>query len=82
MMGRAVRPHEAAAVQREQHRQVLQRDVMDQLIVSTLQEGGVDRDDRPHALAREACAERDAVLLGDADVEVAVREALLELDHP
>ena len=54
---------------------------MDQLVVGALQEGGIDRHHRLEALAGQARRERDRVLLGDADVVVALREALLELDH-
>ena len=72
-------PTRPRAIEREHDRQVLQRDVVDQLVVAALQEGRVDRDHRLHALAREAGGEGDRVLLGDADVEVALREALLEL---
>jgi hypothetical protein len=80
-VGRAVGADQAAAVEREDDRQVLDRDVVDQLVVGALQEGRVDRDHRLHALAGEAGGEGDGVLLGDADVEVALREALVELDH-
>ncbi|CAG9212845.1 hypothetical protein PSP6_310082 [Paraburkholderia tropica] len=80
-MRRAVRADEARAVDREDHRQVLQRHVVDQLVVAALQEGRVDRDHRLEALGCETARERHRVLLGDADVEVTVREALLELDH-
>jgi hypothetical protein len=38
----AVGAHQAGAVEREHHRQVLQRHVVDQLVVAALQEGGVD----------------------------------------
>ena len=52
---------------------------MDQLVVAALQEGRVDRHDRPHALAGEPRGQRHGMLLGDGDVEVALREAALEL---
>jgi hypothetical protein len=80
-MGRAVGADQAAAVEREQHRQVLDRDVVDQLVVAALQEGRVDRADRLQSLAGQTRGERDRVLLGDADVEVALGEALRELDQ-
>jgi hypothetical protein len=41
-VGGAVGADQAGAVQREDHRQVLQRHVVDQLVVATLQEGAVD----------------------------------------
>ena len=76
-MGGAVRAHQPRAVQHEAHRQVLQRDVVDHLVVGALQEGGVDgaeRLDSPR-VARPA-AKRHGVLLGDADVEGALGEGL------
>ncbi|MNS80830.1 hypothetical protein D3C72_1145270 [compost metagenome] len=77
----AVGADQAGAVQREHHRQVLQRHVVDQLVIAALQEGGVDRHHRLQALAGQAAGEGHRVLLGDADVVVAVRETPLELDH-
>ena len=56
----------------------LHRDVVDDLIVGALQEGRVDRAERLHALRGEAGREGHGVLLGDADIEDAVREDLGE----
>ncbi len=80
-MRRAVGADDARAIDREHHRQVLQRDVVDQLVVATLQESRVDRDDRLHALAGEPGGKGHRVLLGNADVEIAVGEALREFDQ-
>ncbi len=71
---RAVGADQAAAVEREHDRQVLQRDVVNQLVVAALQEGRIDRDHRLHAVACQAGGEGHRVLLGDADVEIAIRE--------
>src|SRR5678815_5316311 len=81
VVGRAVAADQPAAIEREQHRQVLDGDVVDQLVVAALQESGVDRQHRPQAFAGESGGEGHRVLLGDADVEVALREALGVLDH-
>ena len=54
---------------READRQILDRDVVDDLIVGALQEGRIDRAERPHALRGEAGGEGHRMLLGDADVE-------------
>ena len=51
---------------------------MDDLVVRALQEGRVDRGDRLAALERQPGGEQDRLLLGDADVEVAVRHLLLQ----
>jgi hypothetical protein len=50
----------------------LQADVVDDLVEGALQEGRVDRAERLVALGRHAGGEEHGVLLGDADVEVAV----------
>ena len=78
MVGCTIVAHQPAAVQREGDIEVLDRHVVDQLVVAALQEGRVDRDHRLHAIGRQACGEGDGVLLGDADVEVALGELLLE----
>jgi hypothetical protein len=45
VMGGTVGAHEAAPVHRQDHRQFLQADVVDDLVVGPLQEGGIDRND-------------------------------------
>ena len=77
----AVAADETGAVEREHHGQVLQRHIVHQLVVAALQEGGVDRDHGLQALAGEPGGEGDRVLLGDRDIEVALREAARELDE-
>ena len=67
---------------REAHRQLLDRDVVHDLVVGALQEGRVDRAERLVAFGREAGGEGDGVLLGDADIEGAVRELLAEQVEP
>ena len=73
-MGRAIGADHAAAVDREQHVEVLDRDVVHQLVVAALQERRIDRDHRLGAFAGHAGGERHRVLLGDGDVEVALRD--------
>jgi hypothetical protein len=46
---RPVGPGQARAVEHERDRQVLQRDLLEDLVVRALQEGAVDVDDRPQA---------------------------------
>ena len=55
---------------------------MHDLVVGALQEGRVDRAERLVAFGREAGREGHGVLLGDADVEGAVRELLAEQVEP
>ena len=78
-MRRAVSPTKAGAIHREHDRQVLDRDVVDDLVVGALQERRVDRADRLHAARRQPRHRTDRMRLGDPDVEVAMRETLGEL---
>ena len=73
-VGRPVGADEAGAIDGEAHRQLLDRDVMHDLVVGALQEGRIDRAERLKAFGRQAGRERDGMLLGDADVERALRE--------
>ena len=78
VVGRAVVADEAGAVDREDDREPLQADVVDDLVVGALEEGRVDRGDRARALEGEPGGEEHRLLLGDADVEVALRHRRLE----
>ena len=69
MVGGAVGTDQATAIDREDHRQILQRHVMDQLIVAALQEGRIDRHDRFQALAGQTGREGHRMLLGDAHIK-------------
>src|SRR6185503_12976029 len=73
-MRAAIVADDAGAVHREDDRQVLHRDVVQDLVEPALQERRIDRDDRNDALRREARGHRDGVLLADADVDEALRE--------
>ena len=81
-MGRAVGADQAGAVDREAHRQALDRDVVHDLVVGALQEGRIDRGERLVAFGGEPGREGHGVLLGDADVEGAVGEFLAEQVEP
>ena len=72
----AVGADQAGAIDREAHRQALDRDVVHDLIVAALQEGRIDRAERLEALGGEAGGEGHRMLLGDADVEGAVGKFL------
>ena len=54
------------------------RHVVYQLVVAALQEGGIDRHHRFGAFAGHASGQRDRVLFGDGDIEIAVRVFLAE----
>jgi hypothetical protein len=55
---------------------------VDHLVVAALQEGRVDRAEGAQAPGGEAGAEGHGVLLGDAHVEAAWREASMNLKGP
>ena len=60
----------------------MQRDVHHDLVERPVQERRVDRHHRVQAAHRQAGGRRHRVLLGDADVEEPVREALTERAQP
>jgi hypothetical protein len=76
---RPIGTHQPGAVDREAHRQVLDRHVVHHLVIGALQERRIDRAERPHPLRGKPRRERYRVLFGDAHVEAAFGERLLEL---
>ena len=76
---RAVLRRKPGAVHAEDHRQILQADVVNDAVVGALEEGGIDRAHRVEAHRRHAGGEQDGVFLGDADVVVAVGHRLLQM---
>ena len=78
VVGGAVVRRKAGAVHAERDGQVLQGDVVDDLIVGALQEGRINGAEWLEAFARQTGRERHRMLLGDADVEGALGEGLLE----
>ncbi len=70
--------HEASPVETEHDVQALQDGVHDDLIVGALQERRVDGHDRHHAAMCQPGGKAHRMLLGDADVEEPVGEALGE----
>ncbi len=81
-MGRTISTDEPGTIDGEPDRQPLDRDVVDNLVVAALQERGIDRGERLHALGGKARSERHSVLLGYADVEGTVGKALPEDVEP
>ena len=74
----AVVADQAGPVQKEAHGQVLQGDIVDDLVVRALQKRRIDGADRLEAFGGQTGGECDGVLLGDADIEVALRVQLGE----
>ena len=81
VVARAVVTGDAGAVDAEDHRQPVQADVVDELVPRRDQERGVDRDDGTQPAHRHARGGGDRVLLGDADVEATIGEALGEAEQ-
>ncbi|OPY10060.1 MAG: hypothetical protein A4E66_01643 [Syntrophus sp. PtaB.Bin001] len=75
-MGWAVLSYETGSIQGEHHRQILQADIMEYLIVSPLQKTRIDRHDREYPFRGQSGGKGHAVLLRDAYVEKAFRKFL------
>ena len=73
-MGLTVSTNNARTVDGEQDRKLLNRHVMQHLIIGALQEGGVDRNNGFVATNRQTRSKGHCVLLGNCHVEVAIRE--------
>ncbi len=69
---------DARPVQHDRDRQAVKRDVHQQLIESTVEERGVERDHRVQATERQTRGAGQRVLLGDADIVGAVGVGLGE----
>ena len=75
----AVGADQARAIECKKDGQILQRHIMNQLIVTTLQERRINCYDRFQPLASNTRCEGDSVLFGDADIKIARRKPALEL---
>ncbi len=78
VVARAVVTGDAGPVEDQDDRQPVEPDVEVGLVEGPGEERRVDGDHRPHAAHGHARRRGDGVLLGDADVEEAFREARLE----
>ena len=80
-MGRTIGTDQTGAVQCKHHGQILQRHIVDQLVIGALQKGGIDGHDGLDTFAGHAACKSHRMLLGDAHVVVAAGKALMELHH-
>lgn len=78
-MASAVVADKTGAVHGENDFQVLHGDIVDNLIIGALKEGGIDRKDRDHSALGEPSGKCGAKLLGNSHVEKSVWKALGEL---
>ena len=81
-MGCPVSPDQPGPVNGETHRQFLQGDIMDNLIIPALQEGGIERGKRLHPLSGETGGESHGMLFGNTNIKTAARETLAEFIQP
>ena len=77
-MGRAIVAAQPGAIHAKRDVEVLQRDVMNDHVVSALHEGRVDRQKRLQSLRRQTAGEERGVFLRDPDIEVRVGMLRLE----
>ena len=75
----AVLTHQTSTVQQQGDRQAGHADIMDHLVKAALEEGGVHRKIGLHTSGSKTCCHGDSVLLRNADVQHALREAFLEM---
>ena len=75
---RSVVAGDASPVEHERDRQAVQADVHQNLVERPVQERGVDAEHRVQATHGHARGRRHRVLLGDADVDDAIRVGLRE----
>ena len=78
----AILADHARAVHAENHRQLLDGDVVDDAVVGALQERRINGDHGPHALRGESRRERRRMRFRDADVEEPLRPLFLEDVRP
>ena len=80
-MGGAVGSDQSRPVHGKAHRKRLDRHVVHDLVIGALQKGRIDGAEGPEALAGEPGGKGHPVLLGDADIEGALREIFRRRDQ-
>ena len=81
-MGEPVALDYPRAVDADRGGKLLYGEIVEDLVVSSLSEGRVERRDRVKSSPGEPRRERHCVLLGDADVKESVGELFLEAGQP
>src|SRR5579872_4940770 len=79
MLRLTVLANDTGAIQREDDVQVLHADIVDHLIEGALHEGRVNGGNGTHPGGGQPGGESDAVLFGNAHVEIAFGETLVQL---
>ena len=78
LMGFPVRTNDACSVDSKYHMEVFHANIVDQLVISPLQEGGIHRKDRGDAAFCQPCRKCCAMLFRNGNIKEAFRESLLE----
>ena len=78
LVGGSIGADDAGPIEDEGDRQLLDAHIVDELVVGPLQESAVNRHHRPQPLTSHAGGHRYGVLFGDADIEVLIRQSLLQ----
>ncbi len=82
MMRRAVLAYQPGSVQQQRHVQARHADIVNQLVVGALEEGGIHRKIRLHATSRQPSRQRHRMLLGNAYIHDAPGIALRKVAQP
>ena len=80
-VSRTIGAHQARPIECEENRQILQCHIMNQLVISTLQERRINRNDWLEPLAGNTGRKSHGVLFGDAHIEVSRRKTAFELNQ-
>ena len=80
-MSWAIGAHYTTTVYSKQYREFLQRNVVYQLVVTSLKERRVDSDDGLESYTGKASSESDGMLLGDSGIEILLGESLRKFNH-
>ena len=81
MVRRSVFSHQSGTVDAERDWQLLQRYVVDDVVVAALQESGIDAAERFDAVFGQSAGEGHGMAFGDADVKRTFRECFLHIGH-
>ena len=74
LMGFSVASDQPGPVYRQHHRQILQRHIMDDLVIASLQKGGINRKYRLHSAGCKSCRKCNAMAFRNPHVKKPVRK--------
>ena len=80
-MRRPVSTNQPCSVQGKHHGQILQRHVVNQLVIGPLQESRIDGDHRLEPLAGQTSRKSHCVLLGNSDIKISLRKPFFKFNH-